>query len=107
MQLINKIEDVKKQFINPVITIGNFDGVHIGHQALFHEIIKKADSLHGTSMALTFEPHPLRVLQQNNYFPLITLYEQKIELIAASGIDVLICIPFTIQFASLSAREFI
>lgn len=107
MQLINKIEDIKKQFNNPVITIGNFDGVHIGHQALFHEIIEKANSLHGTSMALTFEPHPLRVLQQNNYFPLITLYEQKVELIASSGIDVLICIPFTTQFASLSAHEFI
>ena len=56
---------------------------------------------------MTFEPHPLRVLEQNNLPPLITLYEQKTELIARSGIDFLICVPFTREFAALSAREFV
>ncbi|MHC4792102.1 MAG: bifunctional riboflavin kinase/FAD synthetase, partial [Planctomycetota bacterium] len=92
---------------NAVISIGNFDGVHIGHQALFHEVIEKADAIDGTSVAMTFEPHPLRVLEQNNLPPLITLYEQKTELIARSGVDVLICVPFTRDFAALSAREFV
>jgi riboflavin kinase/FMN adenylyltransferase len=90
-----------------VITIGNFDGVHIGHQALFHEVIEKADRIGGTSIAMTFEPHPMRVLKQNNHPPLITLYEQKQELIERMGIDVLICVPFTAQFAALTAREFV
>jgi riboflavin kinase/FMN adenylyltransferase len=48
-----------------VITIGNFDGVHIGHQALFHEVIEAADTIDGTSIAMTFEPHPIRVITKN------------------------------------------
>ena len=56
---------------------------------------------------MTFEPHPVRVLKQNGHPPLITLYEQKVELIENSGIDVLICIPFTGEFAAISAKEFV
>ncbi len=107
MEIIESLEKITKPYKNAVITIGNFDGVHIGHQALFHEVIEKADAIDGTSIAMTFEPHPLRVLQQNNLPPLITLYEQKAELIARSGIEVLICVPFTREFAGMSAREFV
>jgi len=107
MKLVNHLGQISKPFKNAVITIGNFDGVHIGHQALFHEVIEKADRIGGTSIAMTFEPHPMRVLKQNNHPPLITLYEQKQELIERTGIDVLICVPFTTQFAALTAREFV
>lgn len=107
MKIIDRLENITQPFKNAVITIGNFDGVHIGHQALFHEVIEKADAIDGTSIAMTFDPHPSRVLQKNNNPPLITLYEQKIELIERSGMQVLICIPFTKQFASLSAEDFI
>ena len=107
MELIENINQIEKPYKNAVITIGNFDGVHIGHQALFHEVIEKADSLDGTSIVMTFEPHPSRVLKQNSHPPLITLYEQKVELIKNSGIDVLICIPFTNEFARISARAFV
>ena len=107
MKIFNQLEDITRPFKAAVITIGNFDGVHIGHQALFHEVIEKADAIDGTSIAMTFEPHPMRVLKKNNHPPLITLYEQKEELIKRAGIDVLICIPFTREFASLSAEAFI
>ena len=107
MKIIEGIENINKPYKNAVITIGNFDGVHIGHQALFHEVMEKADSIGGTSMAMTFEPHPIRVLKQNNHPPLITLYEQKVELISSSGLDVLIVVPFTLIFASLPAEEFV
>jgi riboflavin kinase/FMN adenylyltransferase len=107
MKIYNQLEQINQPFKAAVITIGNFDGVHIGHQALFHEVIEKADAIDGTSIAMTFEPHPIRVLKNNNHPPLITLYEQKAELIERSGIDVLICIPFTQEFASLSAEAFI
>jgi len=107
MKIIENLDDIKEPFKKAVITIGNFDGVHIGHQALFHEVIEKADAIDGTSIAMTFKPHPIRVLKENNHPPLITLYEQKVELIAKSGIDVLICVPFTREFAALSAREFV
>jgi riboflavin kinase/FMN adenylyltransferase len=107
MQIINHLDKISRPFKNAVITIGNFDGVHIGHQALFHEVIEKADALDGTSIAMTFEPHPMRVLKQNNHPPLITVYEQKAELIERTGMDVLICVPFTREFAMMTAGEFV
>jgi len=107
MQLIDNLDDIQTPFPNAVITIGNFDGVHIGHQALFHEVIETADAMDGTSIAMTFEPHPIRVLKQNGHPPLITLIEQKTELIESTRIDVLIRIPFTTDFAAITAREFV
>ena len=107
MKIIQDIETIKEPFKSAVITIGNFDGVHIGHQALFHEVIERADAMDGTAIAMTFEPHPIRVITNNGHPPLITLYEQKSELIEKAGIDVLICIPFTLEFAALSARSFV
>ncbi len=107
MKLIENLDSIKKPFKNAVITIGNFDGVHIGHQALFHEVIEKAQDIGGTSIVMTFEPHPVRVLKQNGHLPLITLFEQKVELVAATGVDVLICIPFTFEFASIPADQFV
>ena len=107
MKTFNHLDQINEPFKHAVITIGNFDGVHIGHQALFHEAIEKAEAIDGTSVAMTFEPHPLRVMRQNNHPPLITLYEQKSELIERTGIDVLICVPFTLEFAALSAEQFV
>lgn len=107
MKIIDSLDKIQKPFKNAVITIGNFDGVHIGHQALFHEVIETAEKIDGTSIAMTFEPHPIRVLKQNGHPPLITMYEQKVELIGRTHIDVLICVPFTRDFAALSAEEFV
>ena len=107
MKVFNHLDQIIEPFKNAVITIGNFDGVHIGHQALFHEAIEKAEAIGGTSVAMTFEPHPLRVMKPNNHPPLITLYEQKSELIERTGIDVLICVPFTREFAAQSAEQFV
>lgn len=107
MKIIQDLQNIAEPFRNAVITIGNFDGVHIGHQALFHEVIERADAIDGTAIAMTFDPHPVRVMTQNGHPPLITLNEQKLELIEKSGIDVLICVPFTMEFAALSARTFV
>jgi len=107
MKIIEDIEKIKQPYKSAVITIGNFDGVHIGHQALFHEVIEKADSIGGTSIAMTFDPHPVRVLTQNGHPPLITLNEQKTELISRAGLDILICVPFSREFANISAKTFL
>ena len=107
MIIIEDINKITKPYKNAIITIGNFDGVHLGHQAIFHNLIEKAIALNGTSIAMTFEPHPIRVLKKNNHPPLITLYEQKVELIEKAGLDVLICIPFTQEFAAIPAKEFV
>ena len=107
MKIIHHLEEIQTPFKNAVITIGNFDGVHLGHQALFHEVVEKADTIDGTAIAMTFEPHPMRVLTDNNHPALITLTEQKLELMTRAQLDVLICVPFTKEFAALTAREFV
>jgi riboflavin kinase/FMN adenylyltransferase len=107
MKQIDNLDDITAPFSNAVITIGNFDGVHIGHQALFHHTIEKAQSIGGTAIAMTFDPHPARVLGNTNGPPLITLHEQKMELIARTGLDAVICVPFTPEFASISPRSFV
>jgi len=107
MKIVNKLETIEIPFKNAVVTIGNFDGVHIGHQALFHTVIEKSDAIEGTSVAITFDPHPMRVLRADHHLPLITLKEQKTELIARSGIEVLVQIPFTLDFATISPRRFV
>jgi len=107
MQIISDLREIPDTLKNPVVTIGNFDGVHIGHKALFHQVIEKAESIDGASVVITFEPHPINVVNSDKHFPLITLYEQKVELIDAAGVDTLICIPFTREFAAIPARVFV
>jgi len=107
MEVIDSLDKIESPYPRAVITIGNFDGVHLGHQALFHQVVEKAEELKGTSLAMTFEPHPLTVLRKGDPPPQITLFEQQVELIGRSGIEYLICVPFTPAFASLPAAEFV
>ncbi|OGR27447.1 MAG: riboflavin biosynthesis protein RibF [Desulfobacterales bacterium RIFOXYA12_FULL_46_15] len=106
MQLIENINKIQTPFKNAVLTIGNFDGVHKGHQSLFQQVIKKAGQIHGTSVTMTFDPHPLQALGISGP-PLITRRDQKLELIEKCGINVLLCIPFNMEFASITAHDFI
>jgi riboflavin kinase / FMN adenylyltransferase len=80
--------------------------VHLGHQRLFDVVEQRAYHSHGTSVAITFNPHPLQILRPGG-IKLISTCEQKIELIGLSGIDVLLIIPFTRDFAATSAVEFV
>ncbi|MCP3876482.1 MAG: bifunctional riboflavin kinase/FAD synthetase [Desulfobacteraceae bacterium] len=106
MELIEDIDRIEGPFRNAVITIGNFDGVHKGHQSLFSQVKEKAKQINGTSIAMTFDPHPLKALGISGP-PLITRRDQKMELIESCGIDVLLCIPFSKEFASITAHDFI
>jgi len=107
MKIIRSINAITHPFPKAVVTIGNFDGVHLGHQALLEEVVRTAGQLDGTSVAMTFEPHPARYFRPEARLPLITLLEQKMELIAAVGIEVLICPPFDRSFADISADAFL
>lgn len=106
MELIENIDQINSPFKNAVITIGNFDGVHKGHQSLFQQVIEKAKQINGTSVAMTFDPHPLKALGISGP-PLITRRDQKLELIEQCGIDVLLCIRFNMDFAAITAHDFI
>ncbi|HZL26747.1 MAG TPA: riboflavin biosynthesis protein RibF [Acidobacteriaceae bacterium] len=89
-----------------VVTIGNFDGVHRGHRMVIDAVIARARELNARSIAVTFDPHPARVLKPEADIRLITPLPQKLELLAATGLDATLVLPFTPAFASLSAREF-
>ncbi len=106
MKIYRKIEDIIQPLMNACVTIGNFDGVHYGHQQLFATVVKKARSINGTSVAITFDPHPLQVLLPGG-IKLISTCQQKEELIELSGIDALLVIPFTKEFAKTTADSFV
>lgn len=107
MQVFTDITQIKQCFTNACVTIGNFDGVHIGHQKLFDEVLHRTRARkNGTSVAITFDPHPLDVLRPEG-IQLISSIEQKIELIENAGIDVLLMIPFSKEFASTTAQYFV
>ena len=107
MTIIYDLEQVEKPLINPVLTIGNFDGVHKGHLTLFDKVKERARAIGGQSAVMTFEPHPIKVMKPGNGPPLITLGEQKLKLIYNADIDVIFFIPFTKQFAAISAQDFV
>ncbi len=106
MKIYRELNGITKPFDHACVTIGNFDGVHLGHQMLFAEVVQKAYKAGGTSVAITFDPHPLQVLRPKG-MKLISTCEQKIELIEYAGIDVLIIIPFTMKFAGTTADHFV
>ena len=107
MRIFKDIESVKGQIRLPVVTIGNFDGVHKGHQNIFKTIIQKAKEINGESVVLTFEPHPLKVFTGETKLFLLTPTKKKIKLIEKFGIDNLILHPFTREFANLEAEQFV
>lgn len=106
MEIYTDLQQIQHPFPGAYVTIGNFDGVHLGHQMLFSEIVGKAYNHKGTSVAVTFDPHPLKVLRPDG-IRLISTTEQKIELIQLAGIDVLVVIPFNRKLAGTTARDFV
>lgn len=107
MKVITHVSDIKEPLHNAVVTVGNFDGVHLGHREIFRKIKEAAAVLGGVSVVVTFIPHPLKVLAPEKSPRLINTYAEKEILIEASGIDYLVEIPFDQQFAATTAREFV
>jgi riboflavin kinase/FMN adenylyltransferase len=106
MEIINDM-NLPRNIRNPVVTIGNFDGVHIGHQKIFNRTVQKAKELNGTPVVITFHPHPIRVLAPDRGLKLITTVDDKRRLIESSGVEVLICLNFTKDFAKTDPDDFI
>ena len=107
MKIYHSLSEIKEPIATPFVTIGNFDGVHLGHQILFSEVVSKAYKHEGTSVAITFDPHPLKVVRPDSGIKLISNNDQKIELIELADIDVLVIIPFTREIAGTPAETFV
>lgn len=107
MKIYNCIKDFKP-VNNAVVTIGTFDGVHLGHQEVFNQMKLQAKKVNGETVVITFSPHPRLVLSKNKSdLKFIKTDKNKIEHIRKAGIDNLIIIEFTKKFASLNSEEFI
>jgi len=107
MRIIDDLTFTKEDFTSPVVTIGNYDGLHLGHQAIIKRVIELARKDKGEAVVLTFEPHPVKFFRPALQIPLITPYRKKMMLLARFGVDVTINLPFTEDIARMSAKEFI
>jgi riboflavin kinase/FMN adenylyltransferase len=107
MKVIRTLSDLPIPPDKTVLTIGNFDGVHLGHREIFRKVVREARARGGTAAVLTFEPHPLRLLAPEQAPPRINTPSEKIRLIEASCIDLLVVLEFTRQIANLSAEAFV
>jgi riboflavin kinase/FMN adenylyltransferase len=103
-QDFNELHTIK----NPVITIGTFDGVHIGHQKIIDTLIEEAEEINGESVLFTFYPHPRVVLYPDSHgLKLIQTQVEKIDKLRRMGLQNVIIYPFTKEFSRLSATEFV
>jgi riboflavin kinase / FMN adenylyltransferase len=91
---------------NTVLTIGTFDGIHLGHREIINKVKQIASGKNSRTFFITFDPHPRQVLSTNFEMKLLTLLPEKIELLESYGIENLFIIPFTREFSQLSSKEF-
>ncbi len=107
MKIYKNIEDFKG-VKNPIVTIGTFDGVHVGHQKIIDRMRAVANKVDGETVLLTFYPHPRLVIHPDSKnLRFINIQKRKIELLEKAGIDHLIIIPFTKEFSKLTSNQFI
>jgi riboflavin kinase/FMN adenylyltransferase len=107
VDVYNNWQGIKNKYKNLVVGLGNFDGVHRGHQKLIAELISLSHELDGTPAVFTFHPHPQAVLDPENSPPLLLSPKAKQEIMAGLGIKVLLIVPFNLDFARLSPEDFI
>ena len=106
MKIISANRKIPK-FPCPVVALGNFDGLHLGHQAIIRQVIERAKELKGTSMVFTLEPHPLKILAPERTPKLLTNFNEKTALLEALGIQAVVCAKFTKPFSTQTPRQFI
>ena len=107
MRVIYGIKKIKKPFKRPVVTIGIFDGLHLGHRSIIRRLTDKAKRIKTNSIVLTFKPHPINVLQLKKQIPLLISVEQRIKMFKNLGVDICIIEKFSRDFSKLSPRDFI
>lgn len=106
MQLFRRLEDVPAGFGPTVVSVGNFDGVHCAHQFVLAEVARRARRLSARALAMTFEPHPTRILRPDAAPPLITPLPVKLRLLERAGLDAVLVLPFSRDLSLTPPREF-
>jgi riboflavin kinase/FMN adenylyltransferase len=106
MKIFRSLEDVPTDLGPTIVTVGNFDGIHCGHLRVLQEVVARARQNGSKAVAVTFEPHPFRILRPDVTPRLITPLPKKEALLAQTGLDALLEIPFTRDFSMTTAEEF-
>ena len=106
MRIFRAVEEIPTDLGPTVVSVGNFDGVHCGHRQVLKEVVQRARSSGAKAVAVTFDPHPVRILRPDVAPKLITPQPRKESLLAECGLDALLVIPFTRDFSMTSAAEF-
>lgn len=107
MEVFYGVADVPDDIGPTAVTLGNFDGVHLGHQAVLGQLAARARSSELRSVALTFDPHPRRVHRPHEALPLITGLSHKLERMGFTGIDAVVVAPYDLDFARATPEEFV
>src|SRR5215471_21292647 len=106
MKIFHKLTDVPPGFEPTVVSVGNFDGVHRAHTHVLGVIAKRAGEVGARSVAVTFEPHPARILRPDSALKLLTPTPEKIRLLESTGIDAVLMLPFGRDLSLLTPRQF-
>ncbi|HZQ68953.1 MAG TPA: bifunctional riboflavin kinase/FAD synthetase [Terriglobales bacterium] len=106
MHVFHKLEDVAADFGPTLLSVGNFDGVHRAHQSVLTEIVSRARAQGAKSMAVTFEPHPIRILRPDSGLKLLTPTPEKVRLLAETGLDAVLLLPFTRDLSLMTPHQF-
>jgi riboflavin kinase/FMN adenylyltransferase len=109
MKIFRSFEEAR-YMVNPVVTTGSFDGVHIGHKTILKRLRMLADKYHGESALITFDPHPRKVLYPDTAgrdLKLINSQEEKLDLLEQAGLDNVIIVEFTKEFSKITSEEFV
>jgi riboflavin kinase/FMN adenylyltransferase len=106
VRIFESLDEIPADFGAAVVSVGNYDGIHLAHQRLIGTICARAKALNARSLLVTFDPHPARILRPHGGPPLITPMDRKMELLAASGLDAVAVLPFTRDLSMMPAFEF-
>jgi len=106
MRIINKLEEIPAGFGPSLVSVGNFDGVHRAHLRVLQEIVRRARELGAKAVAVTFEPHPMRILRPDSHLKLLTPSAEKLRLLEQTGIDAVVLLPFSRDMSLMSPRDF-
>jgi riboflavin kinase/FMN adenylyltransferase len=106
MQVFRKLDDVPADFGPALVSVGNFDGVHRAHAHVLAEIVSRAKAAGAVSVAVTFEPHPTRILRPEAGLRLLTPTSEKLRLLEGTGIDAVLLLPFGRDLSLMTPRQF-
>jgi riboflavin kinase / FMN adenylyltransferase len=106
MQVFHKLEDIPADFGPTFVSVGNFDGVHRAHAHVLNDIVSRARAVGGKAVAITFEPHPTRILRPESELKLLTPLPEKLRWLESTGIDAVLVLPFGRDLSLTTPREF-